>query len=91
MKILDSEFRKGLYKSLTDAGYDKAEAQKIVGKKYYEVLLENVKQSVDSLLTSLVEEKFDVTVSADYGDYINGSVEELKGLKEILKRINTNG
>ena len=83
-KILDSEFRKGLYKSLTDAGYDKAEAQKIVGKKYYETLLETVKQSVDGLLSSLVQEKFDVTVGDDYASYINSSVEELKKLKDIL-------
>ena len=81
MKILDSEFRKTLYKNLTDAGYDKVEAQKIVGKKYYEHLIENVKQGVDEFLTSLVQEKFDVTLDIEG---INGKVEELKKLKEIL-------
>ena len=34
-KILDAEFRKDLYKNLVEAGYEKTEAQKIVGKKYY--------------------------------------------------------
>ena len=60
-KILDSEFRKGLYKNLVDAGYDKEEAQKIVGVKYYSELLEDVKHGVDSVLNSLVKEDFTET------------------------------
>lgn len=80
-KILDSEFRKGLYKSLTDAGYDKNEAQKIVGKKYYEVLHEKVLQGLNEFEVSVVQEKFDVTFAANE---FNEMVAELKKLKEIL-------
>ena len=80
-KILDSEFRKELYKNLIDAGYEKLEAQKIVGKKYYNELLEDVKHGVDSVLNSLVKEEF--AESFDCAS-INSKIEELKKLKEIL-------
>ena len=38
MKILEGEFRKKLYKDLVEAGYEKEEAQKIVGVKYFKAL-----------------------------------------------------
>ena len=80
-KILDTENRKNLYKSLTEAGYEKKEAQKIVGTKYYTELLENVKQGVDEFLTSITQEKFDIAL--DY-EAITSKIEELKKLKEII-------
>ena len=80
-KILDSDFRKELYKNLVEAGYDKAEAQKIVGVKYYNELLEDVKDGVDEFLNSIVQEKFDVSLNFEE---INSKIEELKKLKELL-------
>jgi hypothetical protein len=80
-KILDSDFRKELYKNLVEAGYDKAEAQKIVGVKYYNELLEDVKHGVDSVLNSLVKEDFAETFDCET---INAKIVELKKLKEII-------
>ena len=54
-KILDSEFRKELYKNLVEAGYDKTEAQKIVGKKYYVELHDSVKHSLDAVLDKIIK------------------------------------
>ena len=81
-KILDSEFRKELYKNLVEAGYDKTEAQKIVGVKYYGELLESVKHGVDVVLNNLVKEDFSETFDCET---INKNIEELKKLKELLK------
>jgi hypothetical protein len=81
-KILDAEFRKELYKNLVEAGYEKAEAQKIIGKKYYVELLDNVKHGVDVVLNNLVKEDFNETFDCET---INKNIEELKKLKEILK------
>ena len=81
-KILESEFRKELYKSLTEAGYEKKEAQAIVGKKYYSELLEDVKHGVDSVLNSLVKEDFTETFDCET---INGKIAELRKLKEFAK------
>jgi len=80
-KILDSDFRKELYKNLVEAGYDKAEAQKIVGVKYYNELLEDVKHGVDSGLNSLVKEDFAETFDCET---INAKIVELRKLKEII-------
>ena len=80
-KILESEFRKELYKNLVEAGYSKDEAQKIVGKKYYAELLQNVSHSVDEFLNSIVKETFDASLNIED---VNSKIEELKKLKEIL-------
>lgn len=80
-KILDSDFRKELYKNLVDAGYNKEEAQKIVGTKYYAELLQNVSHGVDEFLSSIVKETFDVSLNFEE---INSKIEELKKLKELL-------
>ena len=81
-KILESDFRKELYKNLVEAGYDKLEAQKIVGKKYYGELLEDLKHGVDSFLSSLVKEDFAESLDCET---VNSKLEELKKLKEIVK------
>ena len=80
-KILENEFRKELYKNLVEAGYEKQEAQKIVGVKYYAELLEDVKHGVDSVLNSLVKEDFNETFDCEA---INSKIAELKKLKEII-------
>lgn len=80
-KILDAEFRKELYKNLVDAGYEKVEAQKIVGKKYYAELLEDLKQCVDSFLSSLLKEDFTELLDCET---VTKNFEELKKLKELL-------
>lgn len=79
-KILDSEFRKVLYKNLIDGGYSKEEAQKIVGKKYYEELHSNTLNEVNQLLSSIMEERFDVQITPGFNEHLA----ELKKLKEIL-------
>ena len=81
-RILEAEFRKELYKNLVDAGYEKQEAQAIIGKKYYAELHKNVCQGVDEFLASIVQEKFDITL--DY-EGITSKIEELKKLKEFAK------
>ena len=81
-KILENEFRKELYKNLVEAGYEKQEAQKIVGVKYYAELLEDVKHGVDVVLNNLVKEDFNETFDCET---INKNIEELKKLKELLK------
>ena len=81
-KILDAEFRKELYKNLVEAGYEKVEAQKIIGQKYYIELHEDVKHEVDVLLNNLVKEDFENTFDCES---INKKIEELKKLRELLK------
>ena len=79
-KILDAEFRNGLYKSLVEAGYDKNEAKIIVGKKYYGELkadlIEKVKVMADSIEKDVFEE---LPVEA-----ITEGLSELKKLKTIV-------
>ena len=60
VKILDGEFRKNLYKDLVDAGYDKQEAQVIVGKKYYVALNDHVLNTLATLLEDVRNERYDV-------------------------------
>ena len=81
-KILDSEFRKELYKNLVEAGYEKVEAQKIVGKKYYVELHDSVKHSLDALLDKIIKEDFSETFDSET---INKGIDELKKLQELLK------
>jgi hypothetical protein len=78
-KILDSEFRNTLYKSLVEAGYDKKEAQKIIGVKYFSALKENTKESVNKLMESIESEKFDFDVIT-----ITAAITELTKLKDII-------
>ena len=82
VKILDAEFRKELYKNLIDAGYDKTESQKIVGKKYYAELYDNVKHSLDTVLDKIIKEDFSETFDCET---INKGIDELKKLQELLK------
>ena len=65
--------------TLTEAGYEKQEAQKIVGVKYFGALKENTKESVNKLMESIDSEKFDFDAMA-----IVANINELSKLKEII-------
>lgn len=80
-KILDPDFRKELYKNLVEAGYEKAEAQKIVGVKYHKALKDDVTQTVDSFLNDIVKENYDT--SLNYED-VHSKLGELKNLQQVL-------
>lgn len=79
MRILDGEFRKELYKNLTDAGYDKAEAQRIVGVKYFDALKADSLAKISSVKEEIEKDNFDVSLND-----ISPIIAELKKLKELL-------
>ena len=82
-KILEADFRKELYKNLVDAGYDKAEAQKIIGNKYSVALKESLVSNLNELAKAIQEERYeDFSIDAEH---INATIDELKKLKELLK------
>lgn len=81
-KILESEFRKELYKNLTEAGYEKKEAQAIVGKKYYEALRGKLKENLSNALDKVEREMYDWT-SAELN--IDETLAELAKMKEFAK------
>lgn len=83
MKILDSNFRKELYKNLIEAGYDKAEAQKIVGAKYFNALKENVMNSLTTLVNNTSEDNF-VTLNEEWLASYNNDISELVKMKEYV-------
>jgi len=80
-KILDSEFRQTLYKNLVDAGYDKKEAQKIVGVKYHAALKADLVSILRDNLQVIEEESYDITFD---GDKLNGMLAELKKVKGVI-------
>ena len=80
-KILESEFRKELYKNLVEAGYDKKEAQQIVGKKYYVALRDNTIEFLSNAVEKLKSDTFDFSIKEMD---IDGNMEELRKLKELL-------
>jgi len=63
-KILESEFRKELYKNLTEAGYDKNEAQGIIAKKYFIALKEDVSEKLTGATKSLSENDFNIDLKS---------------------------
>jgi uncharacterized protein YpiB (UPF0302 family) len=81
-KILESEFRKELYKSLTEAGYEKKEAQAIVGKKYYETLKVKLKEDLSNALDKVDREIYDWSI-AELN--IDETLSELAKMKEFAK------
>ena len=81
-KILESEFRNNLYKSLVEAGYEKKEAQKIVGVKYHGALKADLKAKLNVLVARVEGEDYDnLTFN---GEELNGIVEELKKIKGVI-------
>jgi len=82
-KILDSEFRQTLYKNLVDAGYDKKEAQKIVGVKYHAALKTDLKTKLNVLVDRVEGEDYD-NITFDT-DNLNGMLAELKKVKSVIE------
>lgn len=83
MKILEAEFRKELYKNLVEAGYDKQEAQKIVGTKYFASLKDKVLVGLNALSDEINNNTFnqiDETFIAQY----NSDMVELKKMHDYL-------
>jgi hypothetical protein len=83
-KILDAEFRKTLYKGLVDAGYEKQEAQAIVGKKYHGALKEDLMRELKILVAAVENETYDVSLNEEAVKKINEALEELKKVKGII-------
>ena len=81
-KILDNEFRKDLYKSLMEAGYDKSEAQKIVGVKYFEQLKADLCSGLNSALEEIASNNFDSVLGRLDG--FAASLSELNKLKDVV-------
>lgn len=80
-KILDSDFRQTLYKNLVDAGYEKKEAQKIIGVKYHAALKADLINILNDNLKVIEEESYDITFDADK---LNGMLAELKKVKGVI-------
>ena len=83
MKILDSEFRKELYKNLVEAGYEKQEAQKIVGVKYYNALKDKMLTLLSSLSSDINGNQFK-PLSEDFINVYNADIAELQKMSEYL-------
>lgn len=84
MKILDNDFRKGLYKSLVDAGYDKVEAQKIVGVKYFNALKEKVNTTISTISENLANDNFTFVVDETWLKDFNADLLELQKMQAII-------
>lgn len=80
-KILETDFRNGLYKSLIEAGYDKTEAQQIVGVKYLFELKKNVCEELSSIGESLLNDNYDVKFNADD---LNAQIAEMQKMATLL-------
>lgn len=83
MKILNSDFRKELYKQLIDAGYDKMEAQKIVGVKYFNALKEELKNTLTNIINDIENDNFQI-LNEGFDLSFNDKISELKKMKEYL-------
>lgn len=83
MKILDSDFRKELYKNLVEAGYEKQEAQKIVGVKYYNALKNKMLTLLSSLSSDINGNQFN-SLSEDFINAYNADIAELQKMSEYL-------
>jgi hypothetical protein len=84
-KILDKEFRNALYNNLVDAGYDKKEAQKIVGVKYHASLKADLMNNLKVLVDSIESEKYDCSLDEEFAKKISDSIAELKKVKGVIE------
>lgn len=82
-KILDGEFRNGLFKSLIEAGYEKDEATKIVGTKYFACLKGETINTLQEMINRISTEDFTVI---DKVGQVTDYVKELTKLKEIFTK-----
>ena len=83
MKILDSNFRKELYKGLMEAGYEKQEAQKIVGVKYFKALKEKVQMTLSGLSTEINDNQFN-PLNEEFLASFNADIAELQKMNEYV-------
>jgi len=85
-KILDSEFRNDLYKNLVEAGYEKKEAQKIIGVKYHQALKADVILKLNQLIKSVEEDGYEneeeTTTSIRT---FSASLNELRKIHAVIK------
>lgn len=79
-KILEKDFRNGLYKNLVEAGYTKDEAQKIIGQKYYGALKEDVCKRLNDAIDSINNDNVAFQIDAS----INESLTELVALRGFI-------
>ena len=86
-KILEKEFRNGLYKSLCEAGYDKQEAQRIVSIKYREALKSNLIEVLQGQISSIEANRNEMIVNAE--ELANGLL-ELSKLSEFFGKLEKN-
>ena len=82
-RILESEFRKELYKNLVDAGYDKQEAQKIVGVKYFNALKESTLSVLRNIYNEVEVNQFNM-LTDEFILKFNESINELNKMKEFI-------
>lgn len=85
MKILDSEFRKELYKNLVEAGYEKQEAQKIVGVKYFNALKEDIKTVLTKMFSDVESNTFQ-PLNEGFEASFNEKIAELQKMNEYLNK-----
>lgn len=83
MKILEGEFRKELYKNLVEAGYEKQEAQKIVGVKYFKALKDKMFMTLTSLSTEINDNQFQ-PLTEEFINTYNADIAELQKMSEYL-------
>jgi len=83
MKILEADFRKELYKSLMEAGYEKHEAQQIVGVKYASALKEAIGSKLLEMAECVKSNKFDVVGELDG---LKASFEELSKVEMFITK-----
>lgn len=83
MKILDNDFRKELYKSLMEAGYDKQEAQRIVAVKYFSALKEKVQIGLSGLSTEINDNQF-APLDENFVTTYNNDIQELLKMYKII-------
>ena len=82
-KILDNDFRKELYKNLVEAGYEKTEAQQIVGVKYFTALKERVLETANTIIANVNDDNFDALVESVVTDMV-ADFTELQKMHKIV-------
>lgn len=82
-RILESEFRKELYKNLVDAGYDKQEAQKIVGVKYFNVLKGSILSVLQDIHNEVEVNQFNM-LTDEFILKFNENINELNKMQEFI-------
>lgn len=76
MKILESEFRRELYKNLIEAGYDKNESQKIVAVKYGEALKNKILSNIVEICNEMENNIFN-PLTDEWFTNLNADISEI--------------